>query len=147
MELSYTVTINKPVQDVWDYSNNPDNLIHWLNDFVRHEQVSGDRGAPGVGDKANITYTQPGGEFTMLEECTAWDAPKHLKMLMTSKQFDMEVVNDFEEISPDQTRLMASAEFIRVGLLMKVICMFSKKKMLADHEKQINRLKELIEAQ
>jgi len=49
MQLSHDVVINKPVQTGWDYANNPDNLIHWLNDFVSHERVKGDIDAPGVG--------------------------------------------------------------------------------------------------
>jgi len=147
MELSYEVIVNKPVQAVWDYSNNPDNLIHWLNDFVRHERVTGDPATPGVGDTANVTYTQPGGEFTMVEEVTEYNAPHHIKLFMTSKQFDMEILNEFEEIEPGKTRLLAAADFVRLNWMMKAIFMFSsKKKMQADHERQINKLKQLIEA-
>jgi len=147
MQLSYEVVVDKPIQAVWDYSNNPDNLIHWLNDFVSHEHVKGDKNAPGVGDVANVTYTQPGGDFVMEETVTAYDAPRHIKLFMTSKYMDMEIVNDFEEVEPGKTRLVASADFVRLNLMMKVIFMFSsKKKMLADHERQINKLKQLIEA-
>ena len=147
VKLSFNVVVNKPVQAVWNYSNNSDNLIHWLNDFVSHEQVGGSKDAPGLGDTANVTYTQPGGEFTMLEEITEYEAPRHIKLFMTSKHFDMEIVNDFEEIAPDKTRLTASADFVRLGLMMKAVFLFSsKKKMQADHERQINKLKDLIEA-
>ena len=66
---------------------------------------------------------------------------------MTCKMFDMEIVNDFESVGPDQTKLFAGANFIRLGLMMKVIFFFSsEKKQQALHEKQINKLKELIEA-
>lgn len=119
----------------------------WLNNFLRHERLSGDPDDPKVGDTANMTYQQGKGEFTMLEEVTRYDAPNHLTMFMTSKMFDMEIVNNFEAVGPDRTKLFAGADFIRIGLVMKAVMAFSsKKKMLADHVAQINKLKALIEA-
>jgi uncharacterized protein YndB with AHSA1/START domain len=147
MKLDYEVTIDRPVQQVWDYTNNPEHLHLWLNDFLRHERLTGDGVPPKVGDKANMTYRQGKGEFTMLEEVTSVDAPNHLNLFMSSKMFDMEIVNKFEALGPNQTRLFAGAEFVRLGLMMKIIMFFSSsKKMLADHERQINKLKDLIEA-
>jgi len=147
MKLDYEVTIAKPLLEVWEYANNQENLKLWLNDFIGYEHLTGDPDAPKVGDTSNMTYSQGKSEFTMLEEIVAYDKPNHLKMLMTSKMFDMEIVNNFEEVSPDQTKLFAGAEFVRLGLMMKVIMRFSStKKMQADHERQINKLKELIEA-
>lgn len=147
MKLECEVTIDKPLQQVWDYTNNPDNLVNWLNDFVRYEHLSGDMNAPKPGDTSNHTYSQNGKEFTMFEEIIAYDAPHHIKLFMTSSWFDMEVVNHFDEINPQQTRLFAGADFVRVGWIMKIMMLFSsKKKMQADHEAQINKLKALIEA-
>lgn len=147
IKLEYEVVVNKPLQEVWDYSNNPDNLHLWLNDFLRYETLTGDRHNPQIGDTSNHTYSQGKSEFTMLEEITSYDPPNHVKLLMTSKMMDMEIVNDFEAVDADRTRLFAGAEFVRLGLLMKSIFLVTpKKKMQADHEKQINKLKELIEA-
>jgi len=147
MKLACDVIVDKPIQTVWDYSNNPDNLKFWLNDFVRYEQLTGDANAPKVGDTSNHTYDEKGREFTMKEELIAYDPPRHVKIFMTSSYFDMEIVNNFEEIEPGKTKLFASADFVRIGWLMKIMFLFSsKKKMQADHERQINKLKELIEA-
>ena len=147
MKLGYEVVINKPIEEVWDYTNDRANLELWLNDFLRYEQVTGDPAAPKVGDTCNMTYAQGKGEFTMLEETIAWDRPNHSKLLMTCKMFDMEIVNDFESVGPNQTRLFAGADFIRIGLLMRIAFLFSsEKKQQAEHEKQIDKLKALIEA-
>ena len=147
MKLECEVIVNKPIQQVWDYANNPDNLTKWLNDFVRYEHLTGDSSAPGIGDTSNHTYNQNGKEFTMLERIIAYDAPRHIKLFMTSNWFDMEIVNNFDEISPTQTKLYAGAEFVRMGWIMKIMMLFSsKKKMHADHNSQINKLKNLIEA-
>jgi len=147
MKLDCEGIVNKPIQQVWDYTNNPDNLTQWLNDFVRYEHLTGDMSAPKIGDTSNHTYLQNGKEFTMHEKITAYDAPRHVKLFMTSSWFDMEVINNFEEIGPMQTKLFAGAEFVRMKWVMKIMMMFSsKKKMQADHERQINKLKTLIEA-
>lgn len=147
MILAHEVIINRPLQTVWDYSNNPDNLSKWLNDFLRYEQLTGDVSAPKVGDKSLHTYQEGKREFTMEETITAYDPPRSVELQMTSSYFDLAIVNRFEEIDAGTTRLFASADFVRVGLMMKIIFFFSsKKKMQTDHEKQINKLKELIES-
>ncbi len=148
MNCSTEVIINKPLQMVWDYTNNPDNLKLWLNDFVRYEHISGDINAPKVGDTSSHTYDQNGKEFTMKEEIIAYDPPNHLKLFLTHKWFDMNIVNDFQAITSEQTKLTASADTVRASLLMKVMMKFfmPRAKMQKDHEKQINKLKELIEA-
>lgn len=147
MRLDYTVTIDRPVQEVWNYVNDRDKLELWLNDFVRSEHLSGDVENPKVGDQANMVYTQGKSEFTMLEEITEIDPPHRIKLLMTSKMLDMEIENTFEAVGSNQTKLFAGANFIRLGLLMKAVMLVSsKKKMQADHERQINKLRDLIEA-
>ena len=148
MNCSCEVIINKPIQQVWDYTNNPDNLQLWLNDFVRYEHLTGDANAPKIGDTSNHTYDQNGKEFTMKEEIVAYMPPNHIKLFMTHKSFDMDIVNDLEEVTPNQTRLIASAETVRATLFMKVIMkiFMPKSKMQKEHENQINKLKELIEA-
>ncbi len=148
MKLAHEIIINKPLQAVWNYSNNPDNLSKWLNNFLRYEQISGDVKAPKVGDQSKHTYQQGKGEFIMEETITAYDPPNHIKLFMTSGYFDIEVVNNFEAVDSNSTRLYASADFVRVGLMMKIIFFFSSnKKMQRDHETQIGKLKALIEAE
>ena len=147
MNCSCVILINKPIQQVWDYVNNPDHLKLWLNDFVRYEHLTGDMNAPKIGDTSSHTYDQNGKEFTMTEKIVAYDPPHHIKLFMTHKMFDMDVVNSFEEMSPTQTKLIATAVSVRASLLMKVMMLFMpNKKMQRDHEKQIEKLRNLIEA-
>ena len=82
MNLDCEVIIDKPIQEVWDYANNPDNLTKWLNDFIRYKQLTGDVNAPKIGDTSEHTYSQSGGEFTMLEEITAYDPPTQVKLFI-----------------------------------------------------------------
>lgn len=88
MILSHEVIVNKPLHSVWDYSNNPDNLVHWLNDFLRYEQITGNLESPQVGDKSKQTFKQGKDEFTMEETITLYEPPNHIELLMTSNYFD-----------------------------------------------------------
>jgi len=147
MNCACEVIINKPIQQVWDYTNNPDNLKLWLNDFVKYEHLSGDMNAPKIGDTSQHTYLQNGKEFAMQEQIVAYNPPTHIKLFMTCKWFDMDIVNDFEDLGENQTKLIATADSVRTSLIMKVMMLFmSKSKMQSDHESQINKLKTLIEA-
>ncbi len=147
MNCHCEVIINKPIQQVWDYANNPDNLQLWLNDFVKYEHLTGDINAPKVGDTSNHTYNQNGKDFTMQEEIVAYKPPHHIKLFMTHKWFDMNIVNDLEAIDANQTKQIATADTVRTSLLMKVMMLFMPKaKLQKDHETQINKLKTLIEA-
>jgi len=147
MKLDCEIIVNKPIQEVWNYTNNPDNLTKWLNDFIGYEHLTGDIDNPKIGDTSNHTYDQNGKEFTMREEIIAYDPPNYLKLFMTSSWFDIEIVNRFDEIGSAQTKVFAGAEFVRMGWLMKIMMLFSsKKKMQADHESQIGKLKNLIES-
>ena len=148
MNCSCEVIIDKPIQQVWDYVNEPDNLKLWLNDFVRYEHLTGDINAPKVGDTSNHTYDQNGKEFTMSEEIVAYNPPHHIKLFMTHKMFDMDIVNDFEEVGPGKTKLTAKADTVRSSILMKIMStlFMPKSKMQKLHEQQIEKLKDLIEA-
>jgi len=149
MHCSCEVLIDKPIQQVWDYTNNPDNLKLWLNDFIRYEHLSGDMQDPKVGDTSKHTYDQNGKEFTMKEEIVAYSPPNHIKLFLTHKSFVMDMVNDLEEVGPNQTKLIASAQTVRAGMFTKLMMkiFMPPKKMQKDHEAQINKLKSLIEAE
>jgi len=147
MEYSITITINKPIQQVWDYVNNPDNMPLWLNDFVRYEHLTGDQNAPKVGDTSNRTYSQNGKEFVIQDEITLFDPPNRIELKLTSAWFDMDIVNNFKSVDDNQCELFAGAKSTRLSWMMKIIMFFSSdKKQQSLRVDQINKLKELIEA-
>ena len=121
MNCSTTVTINKPIQQVWDYVNDPEKLPLWLNDFVRYEHLSGDQNAPAVGDRSRHTYTQNDKEFSMIEEIVEINPPHSILLKMTSAWFDLEIVNTFEASSENQTVLFAGAKSTRLHWMLSLI--------------------------
>lgn len=144
-KLETTVTINKPASVVWAYMNEPDNMPKWLDNFVRYEHVSGDYGK--VGSKGKQYYLENGKEFAMNEEVVEERENEFIKLSITSKPMDMIVENTF--VSPDKktTELTAIAEFTRVSPFMRVMMtlFMPTRKAQAQHERQMNTLKELVE--
>lgn len=145
-KLDSTVVINKPPKVVWAYMDNPDNLAKWLDNFDRYEHVSGKMGE--VGSKGKHYYNERGREFVMDEEILEREHPKYLKMSLTSKPMDMLIENYFEEIEGGSSRFRAVADFTRVSAFMRLMMALFQpnKKAQAVHQKQIEKLKDLIEA-
>ena len=146
-KVEATVTINKPAQEVWDYMDNPDNMPLWLDGFVKYEHKSGPKGK--VGSKGLQYYEENGREFIMEEEIVEVDEPKFIKLSVTSKPMDMIIENTFTSVDENTTEFTGSAVFTRVGLFMNIMMMLFQptKKAQAQHEKQLNKFKELVEAQ
>lgn len=144
-KMDVTVTVNKPVKEVWDYMDNPDNLPKWIDNFVRYEHVSGERGAEG--SKGLHYYLENGREFTMEETVVERRDYEFIKLAMTSKPMDMEVENYFKAVDENTTELRAVAEFTRVGLMMKIMMklFMPMKKAQATHVKQMEKFKQLVE--
>ena len=60
-----TVTINQPVEPVWDKLMNPDNLKFWLTGFISAEHVSGELGK--VGAISKLKFKERGKEMEVTE--------------------------------------------------------------------------------
>ena len=144
--LEATVTINKSAKDVWEYMDNPDNMPKWLDNFVRYEHISGEMGA--TGSRGKHYYNERGREFVMDEEIVESRPYEYMEMNLSSKPMDMKVWNYLKSPDDNTTELRAIAEFTRVSAFMKLMMtlFMSNKKAQATHDKQIKKLKELIEA-
>lgn len=146
-KLDTTITINKPVKEVWDYMDNPDNLPKWLNGFERYEFVSGEYGK--VGAKGIHHYNENGRKYTMNEEVVEMREYEFIKLNVTSKSLDMIIENEFTAVDQNTTTLRAVAEFTRASLFMKVMMKLFMpiKKAQAQHDEQLVRFKQLVEQQ
>ncbi|MEO8146470.1 MAG: SRPBCC family protein [Bacteroidia bacterium] len=58
MNITTTIIINKPVKQVWDFYDNPDNLKLWLTNFKSFELLAGIRVKPV--QKQNILMKKRG---------------------------------------------------------------------------------------
>lgn len=84
--VKVTVTVNAPVEKVWDIFMNPDHLKHWLPGFVSIQHLDGTIGKEGSTSK--LKFIERGKELEVIEKVlfvnpmqqysfdTAWD-PEH----------------------------------------------------------------------
>ncbi len=143
--MKTTVTINKPVAEVWAYVNDPDNMTKWLDGLEKYEHVSGEFGQPGA--KGLMHYDDNGRKYVMEEEIVAVKENEYIQLKLTSKPLDMIIENHFKAKDKKSTKYVASAEFTRVSLVMKIMMsiFMPAKKSQAQHEAQVAKLKTLIE--
>ena len=146
-KMQAEVEINKPIQQVWDYVNNPENLQKWITDLEKYEHLTGDINNPKPGDTSRHTYNENGRITVMDEEIISFQPPHSVELFLKSSMFDMKIINKLTKLDENRSNYFSSAEFVRTGLLMKIALFFSpKSKLQGSHESQLGILKQLIEA-
>ena len=144
--MKTAVTINRSVDEVWAYVYNPDNMPKWLNGLEKYEHVSGEFGQ--AGSKGLLHYDENGRKYVMEQEIVELVQNERILLKLTSKQLDMVVENCFKAKDTKVTEYVASAEFTRVSVVMKIMMaiFMPAKKAQTQHEEQVAKLKKLIEA-
>jgi len=100
MKCISQVVINKPVEEVWNYFDNPDNMTKWLTGLQSFEHLSGTPGE--VGAKSKHTYDNNGKTIVLIEEITSRIANKELKGTLTHDMMESIMDNQFEDLGTDE---------------------------------------------
>jgi uncharacterized protein YndB with AHSA1/START domain len=137
-----TVTINKPVEKVWEQFMDPENLKHWLTGFVSAEHISGNAGQPGSVSK--LKFKERGKLMEVMETVVA-SIPNH------QYTFDMEhssfqAKTDIRLVSiGSRTEFIQTTQFFPKSLVMKLMMLIMKGAMKKQMEKELISLKYFIE--
>lgn len=81
MRYDHSVTINRPIHDVWDYLAKPENSPTW-NTIVLESHKTSD-GDMGTGSTITSTIKLLGRHFDSESEVTEWDPPNSFSMKTT----------------------------------------------------------------
>jgi uncharacterized membrane protein len=138
-----TVVINKPVNEVWEFFKNPDNLILWLSGFQKFEHVSGIPGT--VGAKAKHLFIERGKELILDGELTEVIDEKRIIGILDSSMMLNTVTNSFNDIGNDQTEISISSDTQFKGFLWKQIGPLMKGEFKKRQEKDLQTLKQVLE--
>jgi uncharacterized membrane protein len=138
-----TVVINKPVNEVWEFFKNPDNLILWLSGFQKFEHVSGIPGT--VGAKAKHHFIERGKELILDGELTEVIDEKRIIGILDSSMMLNTVTNSFNDIGNDQTEISISSDTQFKGFLWKQIGPLMKGEFKKRQEKDLQTLKQVLE--
>ena len=126
MNITTTIIINKPVKEVWDFYDNPDNLKLWLANFKSFELISGNPGEAGT--KAKHTYEEKGRTIIMYETITE-KVPYHklAGTLTMPKMMESNLQTVLKEIDKDKTELTCITETKFEMLSLKLFGFMLKK--------------------
>lgn len=136
-------TIQRPVQDVWDFTDNPDNLEKWLRGFKRWELISGEPGK--VGQVAHQHYEERGRNFFLKETILEMNPPYSSKLALSHKTMDSVVDMVFEEVSPGTTRVRCTCD-IHFNGFWKLMGPLGRKQFQSRQDEDVERLKTAIES-
>ncbi len=144
MRIEETVEIDRPLEEVFDYVANPENLPVWSSIVLEvHKEAQGEL---REGDRFTTVAKFLGRRFETPMEVTSHEPPRQHSDRSTGGPFEQEYTYTFEQTAGGPTRLTQVAEgepggfFRLVGPLLE---MAGKRQFRAD----LQTLKDLLEAQ
>ncbi len=144
MIISSKIIINRPVKEVWDFFNDPDNMHLWLTGFKRFEQISGEFGK--VGAKARHIYEERGKLLEMEEEITGREEYKKISLILSHKSMESTIETDFEDLNHDRTSLICLVNVTFKSVFFKLFGKMMLGSMQKRQDKDFNTLKTVIES-
>lgn len=139
------VIINKPVNEVWDFFQDPDNLRLWLSGFQRVEHISGTPGTTGA--KAKHYFLEKGKELVLDEEIMEVIPQKKLTGTLGSSMMVNTVTNYFNDLGNNQTEYSLSSDTQFKGFFWKQVGPLMKGEFKKRQESDLQRLKQVLESQ
>jgi uncharacterized protein YndB with AHSA1/START domain len=139
---TYTIEINRPVDEVFRYLDTSELAIQWLSGLTKITPIT--TGGNRVGAQAKHTYNENGREFEMLEETLIYEPNRRVKIKGITDMFEITAQYTLTPIG-ERTRLdfeetLAFKNFF-MRLLAPLITRLSKNHAMEDFK----RLKSLVE--
>ncbi len=137
-----TITINKPVEKVWELFMNPDNLKNWLTGFVSAEPISGKAGETGSVSK--LKFMERGKLVEVKETVVAATPNQQYSFEMEHNAFHAKT--DVRLVSlGNRTEFIQTVEFFPKGFMMKLMMPIVKGAMKKQMASELINLKNFIE--
>jgi uncharacterized protein YndB with AHSA1/START domain len=141
--IKVAVTVNAPVEKVWDIFINPDYLKHWLPGFVSIDHLDGEIGKQGSTHK--MKFLERGKVSEVIEEVLFVDPMKQYSFDMRNESFS--TLADVHFISIGQvTEIIQAVQFSPKGIFMKLLMPLVKGEMRKRMTNDLKKLKEFIES-
>ncbi len=118
MKYTTEIEINKPIDNVIELFDNPDNMDKWMDGLQSFEPISGTPGQPGA--KSKLKFKMGKREIEMIETITVRNLPDEFSGIYEAKGVFNVVKNKFIKLSENKTQYISEQEFQFKGF-MKVI--------------------------
>ena len=140
--IKVTITINKPVEKVWELFMDPDNLKHWLTGFVSTEHITGNVGETGSVSK--LKFMERGKLMEVKEIVLAATPNEQYSLEMEHNSFQAKT--DIRLVSfGNRTEFIQTVQFFPKGLIMKLFMPMMKGVMKKQMANELLSLKNFIE--
>ena len=137
-----TITINKPVEKVWELFMDPGNLKNWLTGFVSAEPISGNVGETGSVSK--LKFMERGKLIEVKETVMAATPNQQYTFKMEHNAFHAKT--DIRLVSlGNLTEFIQTVEFFPKGFMMKIMMPIVKGAMKKQMANELINLKNFIE--
>ena len=143
MKVTTSIIINKPVKEVWDFFDDPDNLKFWLRGFQKFEHLSGTRGEPGA--KSKHSYEENGKIIEMIEEIVVRDKYKEFSGILNHDIMTSNLSHKFEDLGNGTTRLDSTVETKFKPFMLKMLGPLMKGMLRRRQSADFKRFKECVE--
>ncbi len=141
-KLETTITINRPIEEVFAYVTDLRNNIQWMTGVIAAEMTS--PGPVKVGATYKFDIKTMGMKMETSGEVTAYEPPKKYAWKATSGPFPMSGGTTFESVEGG-TRVTDVIE-AEPGGFFKIAEPLLMKQQQSQMEKDMKRLKEILEA-
>jgi uncharacterized protein YndB with AHSA1/START domain len=144
VKFKLDLLIDKPLNEVWQAFDQPENMKKWQPSLISIERISGTLGQPGSVSK--LTYKENEREFSLIEKVIYRDEPHRLDGVYENNFADNIVRNTFVE-KGDQTLWVVDTKFKFKTLIMKILGLMMKKNFVTRTQQDMERFKEMVENQ
>ncbi len=118
--MNYTceIIINKPVNELVELFDNPNNLTHWMQGLKKFELISGTQGQPGA--RSRLIFQFGKRKMEMIETIEVRNLPFEFTGYYETGKVKSRVKNSFVPINENQTKYCSVNSFELHGM-MKVM--------------------------
>lgn len=144
MKFTCSVDINLPINRVVELFDNVDNLKHWQDGFISHENVSGPPGESG--SISRFKYKSGKREINLTETIVINDLPVEFKALYEAKEMTNTMSNKFSSLTENSTHYSAEINYIKFnGFMIKLMATIFPGMFKKQVQKWLNHFKDFCE--
>ena len=144
MKFKLELSIHRPLSQIWQAFDNPENISKWQPSLKSFERISGTQGQPGAVSK--LTYKENDREFSLLEKVTYREEPYRLEGVYENNFADNIVKNTFVEQDNVAILWLFETEYKFKTPIMKIMGPLLKKNLVARAQRDMERFKEMLES-
>jgi uncharacterized protein YndB with AHSA1/START domain len=139
---TYTIEINRPVEEVFRYLDSSELAVQWLSGLTKITPIT--TGGNRVGAQAKHTYNENGREFEMLEETLIYEPNRRVKIKGSTELFELTAQYTLTPIG-ERTRLDFEETLVFKNFFMRLLAPLINRLSKNRTVETFERLKSLVE--